>query len=118
LDALPESLDVRENVTFVVDDWGSALGLTGQPAPRGCEGIACLETTVGTQGQDRWKLINMRPLLQALRCEAGEEMVLKDNFFIEKILRRAILRTLSAEEMAEYRRPFTEPGEGRWPTLT
>src|SRR5262249_34098996 len=30
----------------------------------------------------------------------------------------AILRTLSAEEMAEYRRPFAEPGEGRRPTLT
>jgi haloalkane dehalogenase len=28
------------------------------------------------------------------------------------------LRTLSAEEMAQYRRPFAEPGEGRRPTLT
>ena len=45
-------------------------------------------------------------------------MVLQDNFFIEKILPGAILRTLSAEEMAEYRRPFAEPGEGRRPTLT
>src|SRR5262249_5847779 len=44
--------------------------------------------------------------------------VLQDNFFIEKILPGAILRTLSGEEMAEYRRPFAEPGEGRWPTLT
>jgi haloalkane dehalogenase len=60
----------------------------------------------------------MRPALQALRSEAGEEMVLRDNFFIEKILPGAILRTLSAEEMAEYRRPFAEPGEGRRPTLT
>src|SRR5262249_2053969 len=48
----------------------------------------------------------------------GEEMVLRDNFFIEKILPGAILRPLSAEEMAEYRRPFSEPGEGRRPTLT
>jgi haloalkane dehalogenase len=30
----------------------------------------------------------------------------------------AILRKLSDEEMAEYRRPFAEPGEGRRPTLT
>jgi haloalkane dehalogenase len=56
--------------------------------------------------------------LQALRSEAGEAMVLRDNFFIEKILPGAILRTLSAEEMAQYRRPFAEPGEGRRPTLT
>jgi haloalkane dehalogenase len=45
-------------------------------------------------------------------------MVLQDNFFIEQILPKAILRTLSDEEMAAYRRPFAEPGEGRRPTLT
>ena len=60
----------------------------------------------------------MRPVLQALRSEAGEAMVLRDNFFIERILPKAILRSLSGEEMAEYRRPFAEPGEGRRPTLT
>src|SRR5258705_12025653 len=60
----------------------------------------------------------MRPALQAMRAEAGEAMVLRDNFFIEKILPKAILRTLSVEEMTEYRRPFAEPGEGRRPTLT
>jgi len=60
----------------------------------------------------------MRPVLKALRSEAGEAMVLQDNFFIEQILPKAILRTLAAEEMAEYRRPFAEPGEGRRPTLT
>src|SRR5262249_17031914 len=50
--------------------------------------------------------------------EAGEAMVLQDNFFIEQILPKAVLRTLSDEEMAEYRRPFAAPGEGRRPTLT
>ena len=45
-------------------------------------------------------------------------MVLQDNFFIEKVLPGAILRKLSDAEMAEYRRPFTQPGEGRRPTLT
>src|SRR5258705_12535028 len=60
----------------------------------------------------------MRPALQAMRAEAGEAMVLRDNFFIEKILPKAILRPLSVEEMTEYRRPLAEPGEGRRPTLT
>jgi haloalkane dehalogenase len=32
LDALLEALDVRERVTFVIHDWGSALGLTGATA--------------------------------------------------------------------------------------
>src|ERR1700753_2640142 len=60
----------------------------------------------------------MRSALEALRSEAGEAMVLQNNYFIEEILPTAILRKLSDEEMAEYRRPFTEPGEGRRPTLT
>ena len=62
--------------------------------------------------------MNMRPFLKALRSEAGEKMVLEENFFIEKILPGAVLRPLADEELSEYRRPFAEPGEGRRPTLT
>ena len=82
------------------------------------KGLAYMEAIVRPQGWDHWDVMNMRPLLQALRSEAGEKMVLQENFFIEKILPGAVLRTLTAEEMAEYRRPFAEPGEGRRPTLT
>jgi haloalkane dehalogenase len=119
LDALLEALDVRERVTFVIHDWGSALGFDWANRHRDAvKGIAFMEAIVRPQGWDHWDKINMRPALQGLRSTAGEDMVLRDNFFIEKILPGAILRTLSAEEMAEYRRPFAEPGEGRRPTLT
>src|SRR5262249_11285215 len=119
LDALLEALDVRDRVTFVVHDWGSALGFDWACRHReAVTGIAYMEAIVRPQGWDHWDNMNMRPLLEALRSEAGEAMVLQDNFFIEKILPGAILRTLSAGEMAEYRRPFAEPGEGRRPTLT
>jgi haloalkane dehalogenase len=119
LDALLESLDVRERVTLVVHDWGSALGFDWANRHRkAVKGIAYMEAIVRPQGWDHWDRMNMRPLLQALRSDAGETMVLRDNFFIEKILPGAILRALSAEEMAAYRRPFAEPGEGRRPTLT
>src|SRR5499426_537217 len=119
LDALLEALDVREQVTLVIHDWGSALGFDWANRHReAVKRIAYMEAIVRPQGWDHWVKLNMRPVLKALRSEAGEEMVLRDNFFIEKILPGAILRTLSAEEMAQYRRPFAEPGEGRRPTLT
>jgi haloalkane dehalogenase len=119
VDALLEELNVRERVTLVVHDWGSALGFDWANRHRDAvKGIAYMEAIVGPQGWDHWDNMKMRPLLKALRSEAGEQMVLQDNFFVEKILPGAILRTLSAEEMAEYRRPFAEPGEGRRPTLT
>jgi len=44
------------------------------------------------QRWDHWDKFGMRPALQGLRSEAGEEMVLKNNFFIEQILPKAILR--------------------------
>jgi haloalkane dehalogenase len=59
-----------------------------------------------------------RPMFQALRSPAGEAMVLEQNMFVEQALPGSMLRQLSDEEMAEYRRPFLEPGEGRRPTLT
>jgi haloalkane dehalogenase len=119
LDALLEALDVRERVTFVIHDWGSALGFDWANRHReAVKGIAFMESIVRPQGWDHWDKINMRPALQALRSAAGEDMVLKNNFFIETILPGAIIRALSDTEMAQYRRPFAEPGEGRRPTLT
>ena len=62
------------------------------------------------------KVREVAAMLKAIH--AGEAMVLQNNYFIEEILPNAILRKLSDEEMAQYRRPFAEPGEGRRPTLT
>ena len=119
LDALLDALGVHERVTFVIHDWGSALGFDWANRHReAVKGIAYMEAIVGPQYWDHWDRFGMRPALQALRSPSGETMVLRDNFFIEQILPKAILRTLSAEEMAEYRRPFADPGEGRRPTLT
>jgi len=116
---LLDALDVRERVTFVIHDWGSALGFDWANRQReAVKGIAYMEAIVVPQRWDHWDKFNMRPALQGLRSEAGETMVLQDNFFVEQILPKAILRALSAEEMAQYRRPFAEPGEGRRPTLT
>src|SRR5690349_19621349 len=104
LDALLEELGVRERVTFIIHDWGSALGFDWANRHRqSVKGIAFMEAIVRPQGWDHWDKINMRPALAALRSDAGEDMVLRDNFFIEKILPAAIIRPLGDEEMAHYR---------------
>ena len=119
LDALLEALDVHERVTFVVHDWGSALGFDWANRHRDAvKGIAYMEAIVRPQSWEHWDKMGMRPALQALRSEAGDTMVLRDNFFVEQILPKAVLRALSTEEMTAYRRPFADPGEGRRPTLT
>jgi haloalkane dehalogenase len=118
LDALLDALGVHERVTLVVHDWGSALGFDWANRHRAAvKGIAYLEAIVRPVTWDEFPEA-YRPDFRALRSEAGEAMVLRDNFFVERVLPAGILRTLSAAELAEYRRPFAEPGEGRRPTLT
>ena len=58
------------------------------------------------------------PLFQGFRSEAGEAMVLEKNVFVERVLPGSVLRGLTDEEMAVYRRPFATRGEDRRPTLT
>ena len=119
LDALLEALDVRENVTLVIHDWGSALGFDWANRHRDAvKGIAYMEAIVGpVDSWDQWPK-PVQPVFQGFRSEKGEEMILENNLFIEGVLPSSILRTLSDEEMDEYRRPFANPGEDRRPTLT
>ena len=118
LDALLERLEVRENVTLVIHDWGSALGFDwARRHPDAVKGIAYMEGIVRPIPVEDWP-DQSRKVFLAMRSEAGEEMVLQKNFFVEMLLPHAILRKLSDAEMDEYRRPFREAGEARRPTLT
>src|SRR5215475_5740855 len=118
LDALLDVLEVRERVTFVVHDWGSALAFDWTYRhPDAVKGLAYMEAIVTSM---HWSEMSERGrmIFQALRSSAGEQMVLEQNSFIEVNLPATIQRTLSEEEMNTYRRPFAEPGEGRRPTLS
>jgi haloalkane dehalogenase len=119
LDALLDALGVRERVTCVIHDWGSALGFDWANRHRAAvRGIAYMEAIVGPiPSWDDWPKA-VRPVFEAFRSPAGEKMVLEQNLFIEQVLPGAILRTLADDEMAEYRRPFLRAGEDRRPTLT
>jgi haloalkane dehalogenase len=119
LDALLDALNVRDNVTLVIHDWGSALGFDwANRHPDAVKGIAYMEAIV--QPIATWadwpKAV--QPVFQGFRSEKGEEMILDKNMFIEAVLPSSILRKLSDEEMNEYRRPFANPGEDRRPALT
>ncbi|MEM9088725.1 MAG: haloalkane dehalogenase [Cyanobacteria bacterium P01_F01_bin.53] len=115
---LLEALGVTENVTLVLHDWGSGLGFHwAHQHVDVIKGIAFMEAVVAPL--PNWDAFSAgKEIFQSLRSAAGEQMVLEENFFVEKILPNMIMRDLTDAEMAEYRRPFAEPGEGRRPTLT
>jgi haloalkane dehalogenase len=118
LDALLDALDLGDRVTLVVHDWGSALGFDWANRHRDRTlGIAYLEAVVRPLTWDEWPEAS-RKIFQGFRSEAGEQLILERNVFVERVLPGSIQRTLTEEEMAEYRRPFAEAGERRRPTLT
>lgn len=118
LDGLLEQLDIGDHVTLVVHDWGSALGFDWANRHRDrVAAIAYMEAIVRPLTWAEWPE-GARAIFQGMRSEAGEEMILQKNLFVEAILPASIIRRLSEEEMAEYRRPFVEPGEDRRPTLS
>jgi haloalkane dehalogenase len=118
LDRLLDQLDLGDRVTLVVHDWGSALGFDWANRHRDrVAGIAYMEALVRPVTWDEWPEA-ARAIFQAMRSDAGEEIVLEKNLFVEAILPSSILRPLEEVELAEYRRPFRSPGEGRRPTLS
>ena len=105
-------------LVLVIHDWGSALGFDwAMRHPDRVRGIAYMEGIVKPMEWDEFSQA-ARPVFEGFRSPAGDEMVLEKNVFVEKVLPGSIMRKLTDEEMAEYRRPFANPGEDRRPTLT
>jgi haloalkane dehalogenase len=118
LDGLLDALDVTSDVTFVIHDWGSALGFDWANRHRDAvRGIAYMEAIVQPVTWDQWPEAARR-IFQTFRSPAGEEVVLEKNVFVENVLPGSVLRKLSDAEMEVYRRPFAKAGEDRRPTLT
>ena len=118
LDELLRLLEVRDRVTLVGHDWGSVLAFDWAVRhPDSVRGIVYMEAIVTPLTWEDWPEA-ARPIFQAMRSEAGEQIVLEKNVFVERILPASILRDLTPGEMDEYRRPFLEPGEDRRPMLT
>ena len=118
LDAFFAAMGLTEKVTLVVHDWGSALGFHwARRHPDAVRGIAYMEALVRPLVWEEWNEA-ARAVFEGFRSPAGEAMVLEKNIFVERVLPGSVLRGLTEVEMAVYRRPFAEPGEGRRPTLT
>ncbi|MCS6925459.1 MAG: haloalkane dehalogenase [Candidatus Binatia bacterium] len=118
LDAWFDILGLRQRVTLVMHDWGSALGFYwAYRHPERIKALVYMEAIVTPFTWEEWPAV-ARNIFQTFRSPAGEEVVLQKNIFVERVLPASILRQLSAEEMAVYRRPYIQPGESRRPTLT
>lgn len=110
LDAWFDAVGATENVTLVIHDWGSALGLYwAHRHPDRVKGVAYMEAIIQPMGG----MPEPGTMFDLLRSDQGERLVLEENYFIEQVLARSV----GEEAMEQYRRPYLEPGDSRMPTL-
>ena len=115
LDAWFEAMGLTEKVILVVHDWGSALGFRlGAAPPRARVGDRL-------HGGDRAAIQLLgrmaaatRAFFQGQRSDAGEDLILRQNLFIEYLLP---LRHIPEEAIEVYRRHYRNPGPARMPML-
>ena len=116
LNLLLEELEITTHVTLVVHDWGSALGFYwAQQHADAVKGIAYMEAIVCPITWDDWPE-SARGIFKGFRSEKGEDLILERNMFVEAVLPSSVIRSLSEEEMDQYRRAFVN-ADDRQPTL-
>ncbi len=112
-----EAIGVRERVTLVIHDWGSGIGLSyAQRFPERVRGVAYMEAILNPSALPQIPEPESG-LFNIFRSARGEEAVLQDNIFLERILIGGLSYYLSEADKTEYRRPYLTPGESRRPTL-
>lgn len=97
-----------KNITLVLHGWGSVIGfhyaMTHQD---NIKAIAFYEAHVRATMQ--WEMLSL-PVQELVSLfdhrEKSYNKVINDNFFINTVLPLAVLRTLTPEEMKNYREPF------------
>ncbi len=117
--ALWEELGLKHDVTLVIHDWGSTLGFDwARQHPERVRGIAYMEAAPLPLTWSDFPDETSRNVFNAFRSDAGEDMVLRDNMFIEAFLIEAEKQYFTEADKAEYRRPYLNAGEDRRPMLT
>ena len=118
LTALMDELDLGNNIHLIIHDWGSAMGFQfARENKDRIKSITYMEAIVMPLTWDQWPDPATK-IFGLFRSEAGEELVLEKNFFVERILLADSSTGYTEEEKSEYIRPFINPGEARRPTLT
>jgi len=119
LDKLLNKLEINNDITLILHDWGSALGFYwAMKNPEKIKAICYMEAIVSPIDWSDWPE-QARGIFKGFRSEKGEDLILKRNMFIEAVLPSSIIRKLTKDEMDEYRKPFLNENDRQvtlnWP---
>lgn len=117
LEELLEKVGIKRNVTLVLHDWGGSLGFEwAMKHSDKVKRIAFMETFVVSQNLQNSAEQEMN-WFRSFRTEKIEADILEKNLFVENVLLRQF-PNMPESEKNEYRRPFSEAGESRRPTVS
>ncbi|WP_299491766.1 haloalkane dehalogenase [uncultured Shewanella sp.] len=120
LEAFINKLNLK-NITLVVHDWGSGLGFNYAALnENNIKGIVFMESLIKPFTWESMPKEGAAMIKQIKTPGVGENMIMKQNFFIEMFLPNAIIRPLTQAEMDYYRSPYPTPESRKpiwkWPT--
>jgi haloalkane dehalogenase len=118
LEEFLDQLNLEQQIHLVIHDWGCGLGLKyARLHSDSILSISFMEGVTVPLTWDQWPDTGTK-IFKLFRSEAGEELILDKNFFVERLLLHDPINPMSEESKNEYLRPFVNSGEDRRPTLT
>lgn len=119
INKLLNRLEINQDITLILHDWGSALGFYwAMKNPEKIKAICYMEAIVSPINWSDWPE-QARGIFKGFRSAKGEDLILKRNMFIEAVLPSSIIRKLTKDEMDEYRKPFLNENDRQvtlnWP---
>mgnify|MGYP001441438048 FL=1 len=119
IDKILNKLEINQDITLILHDWGSALGFYwAMKNPEKIKAICYMEAIVSPINWSDWPE-QARGIFKGFRSAKGEDLILKRNMFIEAVLPSSIIRKLTKDEMDEYRKPFLNESDRQvtlnWP---
>ena len=116
VEELIRALELK-NITFVIHDWGSAIGLHyAMNNPDNVKGLAMMEAHL--RPIPTWRdFADDEQIIEGFKAfrtpDVGWDLIVKKNIFLEQILPACVKRKLSDKEVEAYRAPFQDPASRR-----
>lgn len=106
-----------ENITFVIHDWGSAIGFHyAMGNPDNVKGLAMMEAHL--RPIPSWRdFADDEQIIEGFKAfrtpDVGWDLIVNKNIFLEQILPACVKRKLSDKEVEAYQAPFQDPASRR-----
>ncbi len=116
VEELIRALELK-NITFVIHDWGSAIGLHyAMNNPDNVKGLAMMEAHL--RPIPTWRdFADDEQIIEGFKAfrtpDVGWDLIVNKNIFLEQILPACVKRKLSDKEVEAYQAPFKDPASRR-----